>query len=70
MTHEDVHPDDLNWECAQCGCALTVGPVTVEYMGNEFSTELAKCPACGTVMISETLALGKMAEVEQILEDK
>ena len=70
MTDENVQPDDLNWECAQCGCPLSVGPVTIEYMGNEFSTELAKCPKCGIVMISEALALGKMAEVEQILEDK
>jgi hypothetical protein len=39
-------------------------------MGNRITADLPKCPVCGFVMISEELALGKMAEVEQILEDK
>jgi hypothetical protein len=39
-------------------------------MGNRFATELAKCPQCGLILVSEKVALGKMAEVEQILEDK
>jgi hypothetical protein len=47
-----------------------VGSVAVEYMGNQFTTELPTCPGCGFVLISEALALGKIAEVEQILEDK
>lgn len=32
--------------------------------------DLPHCPTCGKVLISETAALGKMAEVEQLLEDK
>jgi uncharacterized Zn finger protein len=70
MKSEHVTPDDLQWKCIQCGCPLEIGPVTVEYMGNRFTTELAKCPECGLVLVSEKVALGKMAEVEQILEDK
>ena len=70
MSSEHVQPGDLDWKCAKCGCALEVGPVAVEYMGARFNTELAKCPQCGLVMISEETAMGKMAEAEQILEDK
>jgi hypothetical protein len=39
-------------------------------MGNRMTADLPQCPVCGFVMISEELALGKMAEVEQALEDK
>jgi DNA-directed RNA polymerase subunit RPC12/RpoP len=62
--------EDLEWRCARCDRELVVGPVNVDYLGNRFTTELAKCPHCGIVLVSEELALGKMAEVEQILEGK
>jgi len=42
----------------------------VEYLGNRFVTDLPTCPTCGQVYISEDVATGKMAEVEQLLEDK
>ncbi len=70
MKAENVRPEDLEWVCRKCSRPLEVGPVAVEYMGSQFKTELPTCPGCGFVMISEALALGKMAEVEQILEDK
>lgn len=70
MKAENVRPEDLNWMCEKCGQRLTVGQVTVEYLGNRFTTELPRCPECGLVYISEDLATGKMAEVEQLLEDK
>jgi uncharacterized Zn finger protein len=70
MNGEHVQPDDLEWQCARCGCSLTVGPVVVNYMGAQFNTQLARCSQCGMVLVSEATALGKMAEAEQILEDK
>ena len=70
MKVETVKPEDLDWVCAKCGQALIAGQVTIEYLGNQFSVELPKCPGCGLVYISEDLASGKMAEVEQLLEDK
>ncbi|MCB2191125.1 MAG: hypothetical protein KQI62_06140 [Deltaproteobacteria bacterium] len=70
MNMENIQPGDLEWRCEKCGTKLEPAKVTVEYLGNEFSAELPRCPRCGMVMISESLALGKMAEVEQILEDK
>ncbi len=70
MKNEHVSEADLEWMCESCGCHLVAGPATVEYLGNEFTTDLAKCPKCSLVLISEEIAMGKMAEVEQILEDK
>ncbi|HMK65280.1 MAG TPA: hypothetical protein VK564_05755 [Thermodesulfobacteriota bacterium] len=61
---------DLLWRCFRCRMDLVVGTVTVTYLGNRFTADLPHCPNCGLVLISEELALGKMAEVEQILEDK
>ncbi len=63
-------PEDLRWKCRRCGVHLEIAPVTVVYLDQEFTAELPRCPRCGMVLISEELALGKMAEVEQILEDK
>jgi ribosomal protein S27AE len=70
MKSENVKPEDLNWTCDRCHQTLVVGKVTVEYLGNQFVTDLPTCPGCGRVYISEDLATGKMAEVEQLLEDK
>lgn len=70
MKTEAASPEDLEWTCHNCRCALVVGQVTVSYMGNRFTTQMPHCPKCGLVLVSEAVALGKMAEVEQILEDK
>lgn len=70
MKNDHINPEDFEWQCRRCQCELEAGPVTVEYMGNRFSTELPQCPQCGLVLVSESVAMGKMAEVEQILEDK
>jgi len=70
MKSQHTRPEDLEWKCARCDRELVVGPVNVEYLGNRFTTELAKCPRCGFVLVSEEVAMGKMAEVEHMLEDK
>jgi len=70
MKSQYTQPQDVEWKCARCNQKLVVGQTRVEYLGNRFTTELAKCPRCGFVLVSEELALGKMAEVEQMLEDK
>ncbi|MFZ3048486.1 MAG: DVU_1557 family redox protein [Desulfatirhabdiaceae bacterium] len=70
MSQNYSHPDDLTWTCSKCHVHLVVRPATLTYMGNRITADLPQCPVCGFVLISEELALGKMAEVEQILEDK
>jgi len=62
--------EELKWRCADCNVQLALGQVTVSYMGNSFTTDMPYCPRCGLVVVSEELAMGKMAEVEKILEDK
>jgi len=71
---EKVAGKDLSaenvFECLKCGIPLETGKVSVSYMGSSFKVDLLKCKKCGLVLITEELALGKMLEVEQILEDK
>ena len=49
---------------------MTLGKVDIDYLGSRFSVELPRCEACGLALIPEELALGRMLEVEQMLEDK
>jgi hypothetical protein len=58
------------WTCARCGTALTQGKIEIAYLGSAFPVDLWHCPACGLVLIPEELALGRMLEVEKMLEDK
>lgn len=70
MKNDTVRPEDLLWQCDRCRCDVVAGPVALAYMNNRFTTDLAYCPTCKTVLITEALAMGKMAEVEKVLEDK
>jgi uncharacterized OB-fold protein len=56
--------------CAMCGRDLEPAQVAVGYLGSTFKVELLRCPGCGQVFVPEDLALHKMVEVEQQLEDK
>lgn len=60
----------IPWKCGKCGGELQRGSVKASYLGNDFVVEELKCLNCGLVLIDEELALGKMFEVEQSLEDK
>jgi predicted RNA-binding Zn-ribbon protein involved in translation (DUF1610 family) len=69
--NQPASPSDQNqWSCARCGTALVTRTVNVAYLGSGYPVELLTCPSCGMALIPEELALGKMAEVEKILEDK
>ncbi|MFZ7101146.1 MAG: DVU_1557 family redox protein [Peptococcaceae bacterium] len=56
--------------CDKCGIHLTLGKVTLSYLGSSFPVELYRCPKCDLVYIPENLARGKMDQVEKALEDK
>ncbi len=58
------------WRCATCDEDLSMRVVNLEYLDSVFTVELPACPKCGMVLIPENLALGKMHQVEQLLEDK
>ena len=56
--------------CNKCSIPLSLGKVTLSYLGSDFPVELYKCPQCSLVFIPEDLAKGKMDQVEKALEDK
>ncbi|MBV5328882.1 MAG: hypothetical protein JZU65_14840 [Chlorobium sp.] len=58
------------WQCNQCYQPLQPAKVTVTYLGGSFTVELMACAGCGFILVPENLAVGKMLEVEQLLEDK
>lgn len=59
-----------SWECDRCGVPLEPASVQVDYLGKAYPVVLLRCPRCNLALVTEDLALGKMAEVEQLLEDK
>jgi uncharacterized protein with PIN domain len=58
------------WVCAKCNQELTQQKVKLNYLKKDFEHELMCCPSCGQVFVGESLALGKMLDVERSLEDK
>lgn len=70
MSEDHFRPEDFMWKCYRCGEKLVPGPVQVEYLGNNITAKLLQCPSCYMVLVSEELAVGKVAEVEELLEDK
>lgn len=61
---------DKNWKCGKCGVDLVPRKTSFSYLGRTFSHEVLRCPQCGNVLIPRELAEGRMAEVEQQMEDK
>jgi RNase P subunit RPR2 len=59
-----------HWVCAKCEEPLEKSKVQVRYLGNVFTMEMLTCPKCGTALVTEELAIKKMAEAEMLLEDK
>ena len=59
-----------SWSCARCSVPLETGKVSIAYLGSMFPVDLLKCPICSQVFIPEDLANGRMAKVEELLEDK
>lgn len=59
-----------NWKCRRCGEALELKKTVFDYLGNTFSENILCCPRCGEPLIPPELARDRMAEVEQMLEDK
>ena len=58
------------WTCIACGEALVLREVPRSYQGATFRVEVPCCPTCGQYFLPESVVLGKMAQVEQALEDK
>ena len=61
---------ESEWICNRCGVPVEVQKVRLQYRGSIFALDVPACPRCGMVLIDEELATGRMAEAEQVLEDK
>ena len=60
----------MSWKCAACDEELVIKKTRFSYMERSFTHEVPCCPRCGKVLIVQELAEGRMAEVEEQLEDK
>lgn len=58
------------WCCQKCNQLLVPMNTEITYASSSFKLELPGCPQCGFIFIPPELALGKMLEVEKLLEDK
>ena len=56
--------------CAKCNVDMTPQKTFFQYLGHSFSADLPTCPRCGQVYVPEEIVVGRMAQVEQMLEDK
>ena len=56
--------------CCRCNKELVPTQTFFDYLGHNFHTDILRCPECGEVYIPESLVKGRMAEVDQELEDK
>ena len=56
--------------CNTCKVPLEKKQTTFYYLDHSFHEEVLRCPKCGQALIEESLAKGRMAEVEAQLEDK
>ncbi|MDR1486632.1 MAG: hypothetical protein LBT62_01365 [Deltaproteobacteria bacterium] len=70
MAHAFSKQGGEGWICRKCGKPLTQTSVNVTYMGSSFLVQLPGCETCGTVLVDDELAFGRMLEVEKLLEDK
>jgi hypothetical protein len=70
MTERAESGGESGWICNRCRVPLEVQTVRLQYFKTIFALHLPSCPRCGMILIDEKLATGKMAEAEQILEDK
>ena len=56
--------------CHACQKEMTLQKTDFTYLGHSFYADMLKCPDCGLVFIPESLAKGRIAEVEMQMEDK
>ncbi|NLL52258.1 MAG: hypothetical protein GX248_06090 [Peptococcaceae bacterium] len=61
---------EKNWKCAKCDKQLVLKNTDFFYLGHKFTYDVLNCPQCGKVLIPKELAEGRMAELEEALEDK
>ena len=61
---------ESQWVCGKCGNPLQVSSVNVTYLGSGYPVDLLICRKCNRPLVPADMALGKMQEVEKLMEDK
>lgn len=56
--------------CLKCDREMEPAKTNFEYLNHRATQEVLTCPECKAVFVPEKLALGKMREMEIMLEDK
>ena len=70
MTASEMNKNSTEWICGKCGEPLRLNMVNVSYLGSGYPVDLLTCPKCNRALVPPEMALGKMLEVERLLEDK
>lgn len=70
QVNQQFNPASGSWQCVRCRTPLQPGKVQFNYLENTFTVGVLVCPHCEQALIPEDMAVGKMLEVEQLLEDK
>ena len=65
-----MYNDERAWKCSLCNERLVPKKTSFNYLGRDVTHEVDQCPKCGKAFIPKSLAEGRMAEVEEQLEDK
>jgi len=65
-----VSTNEKKWKCSKCDEEMILKKTVFSYLGRSFAHEVPVCLKCGKVFISKELAEGRIAEVEEMLEDK
>jgi DNA-directed RNA polymerase subunit RPC12/RpoP len=65
-----LNSDKIIWKCGKCRKELVLKKIIFSYQGHTFSHEVYACSECGKVLIPKELAEGRIARVEEQLEDK
>jgi len=68
MTEKNL--DSSRLVCYRCGIPLELSEAKFSYLKHEFTHTVLRCPVCRHLYIPESLAVGRMSEVETMLEDK
>lgn len=56
--------------CSKCQVEMKPAETHFSYLGHVFRHRLLRCPECGQIYVPESLAKGRMAQVEGSLEEK
>lgn len=70
MSIRNEQKGENEWVCAKCDIELEPAKAQITYMGYGFTIDVLECPRCHIILVTEDMAVNKMAEAEKALEDK